>query len=626
MTLEIGDTEAEPAGRIFPQDPARPSLWSRISLRNVLFAGFLAIAVIPVGVLALWLERTAYQIELEEVSERHLLIARNLSHALERYSLDSEAVFRKSIGEMTAGKADENLSILLREMGFRHACILDGEGGLVSASLAAGVQPSEMSVPEFSVLKQHAADSPGRIAITGVLPNKSGEPSIYLVERMDNGSIAVAEMNTDYLVRLQRAIAFGKKGHSAIVDANGRVLAHPREEWRLEMKNISAVTPVKRMMAGETGVSTFYSPALNADMIAGFTTVPRTGWGVMVPQPLSELEEHAGRLQNLSFYVGGLGLLIAIALAWLLSRHLAAPIERMAAVAKAVRSGNEERRVGEVQTAPQEIDALARAFDEMLSELSRSSQELRVKAIESEAANRAKSRFLANMSHEFRTPLNAIIGYAEIMRDEVLGPLGANGEYHEQVTSIHSAGSHILQMVNEILLLTHAEVGQLEAHPGPIDIDCTFRFARKMMDHAVTEKNLELTCEVAPGITTVFADEGKLRQVLLNLLSNATKFTDPGGKIRLEASCVNDDLVEIRVTDNGIGIAPQDMEKVMKPFGQVQENYNRNHGGTGLGLPLTEELVKLMGGEFRLISASGEGTTAIVRLPLMAEAAGEAAA
>lgn len=626
MTLEIGNADTESTGRIYPRDGVRPSFWSRISLRNVLFAGFLAIAVIPVGVLALWLERTAYQIELDEVSERHLLIARNLSHALERYSLDAEAVFRKSIGEMSTGQPDDSLSRLLEDMGFRHACILDSRGGVQSAVLAAGTLKTQASVPGLAKLKELVAANPDGVSISGVMPNKSGEPSIYLVEGLDNGAIAVAEMNTSYLVRLQQAIAFGKKGHSAIVDAHGRVLAHPRDNWRLEMKDISAVAPVKRMMAGETGVSTFYSPALKADMIAGFTTVPRTGWGVMVPQPLSELEEHAGRLQNLSFYVGGLGLMIAIALAWLLSRHLAAPIERMASVAKAVHSGDVDRRVGEVLTAPREIDALAQAFDEMLAELSRSSQELRVKAIESEAANRAKSHFLANMSHEFRTPLNAIIGYSEIMRDEVLGPLGGKGEYLEQATSIHSAGAHILQMVNEILLLTRAEVGQLEAHPGPVDIECTFHFAMKMMEHAAAEKGLELTSRIAPGLKTVYADEGKLRQVLLNLLSNAIKFTDPGGTVRLEATGISETLLEIRVIDNGIGIADEDMEKVMKPFGQVQENYDRNHGGTGLGLPLTEELVKLMGGEFDLKSEPGSGTTASVRLPVAAEAAGEVAA
>lgn len=598
---------------------AAPFSGLRLSLRNLLFVGFIAIAVIPVSLLAIWTERSAYQKELAEVSERHLLIARNLSHALERYSQDAISVFRLATMEMAAGNQGAAVVNLLQSMGFDHTCIIEADGTIRSSIITPDGLVAAAGLPSAAELRDAAANPAAEPVFTSVMALKDGDPRIFLIQELGDGRLAVGSLMTDYLIKLQKAIAFGDKGHSAIVDSSGRVLAHPSEKWRLARKDISAILPVKRMLAGETGVATFYSPALEADMIAGFTIVPKTGWGVMVPQPVSELEAHAATVQRAAIYIGLLGMAIAVLLAWLLSRYLARPIERIAGVARTVEAGDRSARVDPLHgLTPLEIEHLATSINQMLMELERSGERLLAKADEAETANRAKSRFLANMSHEFRTPLSAIIGYSDIMKGEMNGPLGGDGTYQEYADSIGEAGNHILGMVNEILLLTRAEAGHLELHPNRVDVADCVRFAVAMIERTAKENGLQVSTSIAQNLPELWNDDSKLRQVLLNLLSNAVKFTDRGGSITISADTDPDWAVVLRISDNGIGIKPGDMAKVMKPFGQVQDNYDRNHGGTGLGLPLTRELVNLMGGEFKLESAPGEGTEAIVRLPVQA--------
>lgn len=591
----------------------------RISLRNLLFIAFVAIAIIPVGLLSFWTQRSAYEKELAEVSERHLLIARNLSYALERYSHDVVSVFRKATMEMQAGTSDAGMIALLQSMGFDHTCIIGPDGAVQSAIVTPEGGSAAAGLPDPGSLRDAATASLDQPVFTSVMALSDGTPRMFLVHDIGDGSLAVGSIQTDYLIKLQKAIAFGDKGHSAIVDATGRVLAHPSETWRLERKDISAILPVERMLAGETGVATFYSPALQADMIAGYTIVPTTGWGVMVPQPIAELEAHANRVQAAAIYIGLLGMAIAVLLAWMLSRYLARPIEEIAGVTRSVEAGDTAARVADLPSmTPAEITTLATSVNQMLTQLERSAEQLRDKAEEADSANRAKSRFLANMSHEFRTPLSAIIGYSDIMRDEIHGPLGGDGNYHEYAESMREAGNHILGMVNEILLLTRAEAGHLELHPNRVDVADCVRFAVAMIERTADSNKLTVSTSIAAGLSELWTDDGKLRQILLNLVSNAAKFTNPGGSITISADTDPAWAVILKVSDTGIGIRPQDIPKVMQPFGQVDDTYDRNHGGTGLGLPLTRELVSLMGGEFELKSTPGVGTEAVVRLPLRA--------
>ncbi len=231
-----------------------------------------------------------------------------------------------------------------------------------------------------------------------------------------------------------------------------------------------------------------------------------------------------------------------------------------------------------------------------------------------ELANRAKTEFLANMSHELRTPLNAIIGFSEIIMGEMFGPIGVE-QYKEYMKDIHESGSHLYNLINDILDVSKAEAGKLELSESEIDIaDAVTRCVRLVGERA-ERAEVALEVEVPQGLPLLYADERKIKQILLNLLSNAVKFTPTGGKVSISARIEPDGWFCFAITDIGIGISEQDMADVMAPFGQVDSTLARRYEGTGLGLPLSKALVDLHGGELDLHSELDVGTTVTVRLP-----------
>jgi signal transduction histidine kinase len=231
-----------------------------------------------------------------------------------------------------------------------------------------------------------------------------------------------------------------------------------------------------------------------------------------------------------------------------------------------------------------------------------------------ESESQAKSRFLANMSHELRTPLNAIIGFSEIIRDGVLGR-DAGDRYRDYAADIHKSGSHLLDLINDLLDLSRIEENKLDLKLGPVDASVLVRDVAELMQPAARKAGVALLADVTPGPLDVRADPRALRQVLLNLASNAVKFTPEGGRVVLSA-CRDGDRAVVTVTDSGIGIAPEHMELVMQPFGQVDSVFTRTKPGSGLGLPLVKSMTELMGGTFALSSRVSEGTVARVTLPL----------
>ena len=233
---------------------------------------------------------------------------------------------------------------------------------------------------------------------------------------------------------------------------------------------------------------------------------------------------------------------------------------------------------------------------------------------QAETANRAKSEFLANMSHELRTPLNAIIGFSEMMLREVLGKLG-NEQYRAYVGDIHDSGTHLLKIINDILDLSKAEAGKLTLDEGIFDVRDAVRSVFQLTSVRMFECGLSEMLDVPADLPLLRADERKLMQMLLNLVTNAIKFSEAGG--RIEIACRADPAIglKIAVTDTGIGIAPRDIDRVLEAFEQVDSSLSKQHTGTGLGLPLVKAMMELHGGTLELQSAPGVGTTATLTFP-----------
>jgi len=234
--------------------------------------------------------------------------------------------------------------------------------------------------------------------------------------------------------------------------------------------------------------------------------------------------------------------------------------------------------------------------------------------LEADKANKAKSEFLANMSHELRTPLNAIIGFSDILKRQLFGNLG-DPRYSEYVTDINDSGNHLLAIINDILDLAKAEAGKLTLQEEDIDLVRCLDDAMRMCRGRAVTAGVNLNFANATESIYAHVDERLIRQIVLNLLTNAIKFTNEGGKVTLSIAAETGQDIVIQVQDTGIGIAQEDIARVIRPFEQVETVLSRSHGGTGLGLPLTSKLTELHGGTFDIQSQVGIGTTVIVRLP-----------
>jgi two-component system, cell cycle sensor histidine kinase PleC len=232
-----------------------------------------------------------------------------------------------------------------------------------------------------------------------------------------------------------------------------------------------------------------------------------------------------------------------------------------------------------------------------------------------EEANLAKSRFLATMSHELRTPLNAILGFSEVMKSELFGPHSVD-QYRDYSIDIHSSGQHLLNIINEILDLSRIEAGRYELNEEAVDLAAIADDCRHMLDMRAKAKQISLMTQIEPELPRIWADERALRQIIINLLANAIKFTPSGGDVVVKVGWTAGGGQYVSIKDNGPGIPEEELPTVMETFGRGSAAIKTAEQGTGLGLPIVKALVELHGGQFQLRSRLREGTEVLAILPV----------
>lgn len=353
---------------------------------------------------------------------------------------------------------------------------------------------------------------------------------------------------------------------------------------------------------------------------------------IYLESTLEQIEQYIAKQTTIALTVAVMTLLVSYLLAISLQKTISQPILTLADTARQI-SLDKDYSIRAAQFGDEEKDRnnelviLTQSFNAMLTEIGERDQQLKKQNLElerakdvAEGANRAKSQFLANISHELRTPLNAIIGFSSILMNQLFGPLG-DQKYLEYSKDINESGAHLLDIINDILDLSKAEAGKLSINYEEVHVGKSVNKCLTILSERAAKGRVTISTDIPKTLPPLVADRLRFVQVLLNILSNAIKFTGEGGKVDLSVRTKesNNEVTHFVVTikDTGIGMAKADIDKAFQSFGQVDSGLNRKYEGTGLGLPLTKKLMDLHGGDIEIESKQGEGTTVILTFPAL---------
>ncbi len=533
---------------------------------------------------------------------------------------------------------------------FCHFTVTDSKGGLIAAS---------HPVPNFSYSEEDwwKEAMAGRPYLKNPHMCSAGRGNYNLFfavpimepEGKEPLGVLKVEFQVAKILAPLKNFRYGKTGHLQILDSSGLVFA---EALGVENASFSKLI-IKTIYQENTGwiISTDEHGVKSA---IAFAPVKAKDWHTILTQEMAEIDAPLEALMWVSTGPWSLTVIILTLIGFNISRKMIlTPISKLNETAHQIGHGYLDQRLDiktgdELEGLAQEFNVMAEKLSESQEKLKRWNEELREEVVrrtaDLEEANeelkdsrvelnkkntdlgsanlklremdRLKSEFLANMSHELRTPLTAIIGFSELLVDGVMGDM--NEEQTGCAEDILTSGQHLLKLINDILDLSKIEAGKMELNYETFDLEAIISFIRKTMAPLIEKKKQILKIEVTEGIPDIYADPGKIKQLLLNLVGNAIKFTPEGGTITIGAE-FKDSCFVLSVTDTGIGIKLEDRERIFQEFQQGEASTSREYEGTGLGLTLTRKLTEMHGGILELESEVGKGSKFTAYIPLMFE-------
>ncbi|MFO0389933.1 MAG: ATP-binding protein [Alphaproteobacteria bacterium] len=353
---------------------------------------------------------------------------------------------------------------------------------------------------------------------------------------------------------------------------------------------------------------------------------------IYVEATLEDINKYIEKQTMIAFLVVLAAVLVSYFLAINLQRAISRPILSLADTARQISIHKDYAiRAPSIGDAREEFNnelvILTNSFNDMLTEIGERDTQLKKQNIdlekakdEAEAANRAKSQFLANISHELRTPLNAIIGFSSILMNQLFGSLG-DAKYLEYAKDINESGAHLLDIINDILDLSKAEAGKLKLNFEEVHVGKSINKCLTIVAERAEKGKVAISTDIPKTLPPLVADRLRFIQIVLNVLSNAVKFTGEGGKVHLtvatQGNAGTPTHFVVKIQDTGIGMSKEDVDKAFQSFGQVDSGLNRKYEGTGLGLPLTKRLVDLHYGRILLESELGQGTLVTLTFPMV---------
>ena len=440
----------------------------RIRLKQLLFITFTLIASLPVLILAGWVEESALTKEVSSVEEKHLLVAQNLTGDLERYVIDLESSLALVSGNMLKGIDVVGVPDHLESLHLRYVRIADSEGQVAKQIAASSSLKEEQfsteTLANLRPIMKRAHETMGTVVYSDLVRTGEDETSFYLVKAVENEQYVISALTTTHILEAQQKVIFGRRGHAAIVDRTGRAIAHPVPGWVKSMKDMSFLPPVKNMMSGKTGVSKFYTPAMKADMVAGYTIVPRAGWGVMIPQPFEELEERANDVRIIALTIALIGVAISGIISWYIASMLCDPIQSVVdATEFESDGGNGSPLVSNVTITqrfiPHELRVLLNAFNLMRKNINTLTSKLHSKVDIANAEVKGKNLLLqhqAKMLVENNKKLEAMIfidSLTELFNrrhfDNALGKKLSHARRHKETFSLMMIDLDIFKKIND---------------------------------------------------------------------------------------------------------------------------------------------------------------------------------